>query len=238
MSKLSVIIPTLNESSNAYFPRILESLSTMREIEIIISDGGSTDNTLKLAEYSQVKILSNQTSSRAERLNYGLKEATGEIILLHHPRSLISLEGIEHLLSMTSHLHWGGFTHSFDFRHPLLKFTSWYSNNIRGGISGIIYLDHCIFLKREVLQKFGELPKVDIFEDTILSQILLEKYGKPTILPHLVETSAIRFRTNGIWKQALLNQYLKIKFHLNGNHKKMNELYEKDISLNSKYERK
>lgn len=238
MPKLSVIIPTLNESANPYFPRILESLSTMKEIETIISDGGSTDNTLKLVEGSQVKIVSNQTSSRAQRLNYGLNEVTGDIILLHHPRSLISQGGIEHLFSQASHLHWGGFTHSFDFRHPLLKFTSWYSNNIRGGISGIIYLDHCIFLKREMIQELGELPKVDIFEDTLLCQMLLKKYGKPTILPHIALTSAIRFKTNGIWKQALLNQYLKIKFHLNGDHKKMNELYEKDVSLNSNYEKK
>jgi hypothetical protein len=233
MPKLSVIIPTLNEENNLYFPRILDSFLAFNDVEIIVSDGGSRDNTLSLISSERVKILQKKTSSRAERLNWGMREATGEMILLHHPRSHICHEGIESLLDNYSHLSWGGFTHSFDMNHPLLRFTSWYSNNIRGTVSGIVYLDHCLFLGQRMAMEIGELPPVEIFEDTILSLNLLKRYGRPAILPHRVTTSAVRFRSNGMLKQALMNQYLKIKYLLGADHRKMNEFYERETRLNS-----
>jgi hypothetical protein len=158
------------------------------------------------------------------------------MILLHHPRSLICKEGIEHLMQYRMNLKWGGFLHFFDLDHPILKFTSWYSNYIRGTFSGILYLDHCIFLERSMALSIGKLPSVDIFEDTILSQRLLKTFGKPKILPHKATTSAVRFETNGIYRQSLINQYLKIKFYLGADHRQMNRLYESKTGLNSEYD--
>ncbi|GAB4421765.1 MAG: TIGR04283 family arsenosugar biosynthesis glycosyltransferase [Bacteriovoracaceae bacterium] len=236
MPKLSVVIPTLNEEENPYFIKILESLSGHEEIEVIVSDGGSMDNTFHFCSKFNIKYLSNKTTSRAERINIGIRESSSEMILLQHPRSLISKEGVEYLHQHVTDLSWGGFLHSFDLEHPILKFTSWYSNHIRGGLSGILYLDHCIFLKKSMAISIGELPLVDIFEDTILSHQLLKKFGKPKILPHKVTTSAVRFKTNGIFRQSIMNQYLKIKFHLGANHHQMNKLYEQNTGLNSKYD--
>lgn len=235
MAELSVIIPTLNEEENPYFLKAMNQLSSIRNIEVIVSDGGSTDNTLNIASEFKTTVISNVVSSRAERINLGLAQASAERILLHHPRSIISQEGIESLLGTTCSSSWGGFTHSFDLEHPLLRFTSWYSNNIRGAISGIVYLDHCIFLTREMALTIGKLPAVDIFEDTILSQRLRKSFGAPTILPYKATTSAIRFKTNGVFKQAFMNQILKLKFYLGADHMKMNKYYEKKLPLNSRY---
>ena len=236
MPKLSVVIPTLNEKENPYFLKILESWLGHEEIEVIVSDGGSVDDTFSCCSRFNVKYLSNKTTSRAERINLGIRESSSEMILLQHPRSLVSKEGIKYLLQNATILSWGGFLHSFDLEHPLLKFTSWYSNRVRGSLSGILYLDHCIFLKKTMALSIGDLPSVDIFEDTILSQKLLKKFGKPKILPHKVTTSAVRFRTNGIFKQSLMNQYLKVKFYLGADHRQMNILYERNTGLNSKYD--
>lgn len=236
MPKLSVVIPTLNEEGNPYFLKVLESLSDFKEIEIIVSDGGSADNTSALTNNFNVKYLSSKTSSRAERINSGIKESSSDMILLHHPRSLISKEGIKYLIQNAKQLNWGGFEHSFDLANPLLKFTSWYSNRIRATLAGILYLDHCIFLRKSMAISIGEIPPVDIFEDTILSQKLSKQFGRPTILPYKVTTSAIRFKTNGILRQSIMNQYLKIKFHLGADHSQMNRLYEQNTELNSKYD--
>lgn len=236
MPSLSVIIPTLNEEKNPYFYKILTLLSSYKNIEVIVSDGGSCDETSLLCSKFNVKYLSNKTTSRAERINQGIKHSSNKMILLQHPRSLISNDGVEFLIKNSNKLKWGGFKHSFDLEHPILSFTSWYSNNVRGNLRGIIYLDHCIFLKKSMAVSIGKLPPVDIFEDTILSQKLLEKYGKPKVLSYKVTTSAIRFKTNGIFKQAIMNQLLKIKYYKGADNIEMNKIYEKDLELNAHYE--
>lgn len=236
MPNLSVVIPTLNEEENPYFLQILELFSSFEGAEIIVSDGGSIDNTPTCCSKFNIKYLARKTTSRAERINMGIRESSSDMILLHHPRSFVCKKGVEYLIQNAMNLKWGGFLHSFDFDHPILKFTSWYSNYIRGYLSGILYLDHCIFLKKSMARSIGELPLVDIFEDTILSQKLLKNFGKPRILPHKATTSAVRFKTNGMYRQSLMNQYLKVKFYLGADHRQMNKLYETNTRLNSKYD--
>ena len=58
--KYSIIIPTLNEEKA--LPKLLEQLSDKKyknkySYEIIISDGGSTDNTLTIADQYTDKII-------------------------------------------------------------------------------------------------------------------------------------------------------------------------------------
>lgn len=235
MTKLSIVIPTFNEQKNQYFFNILNLLKKFKEVEIIISDGGSRDETRNICEDYEVIFLENKTSSRAKRIKLGIEAAKSDHVLIHHPRSLIDENGLRYLLENCQKLIWGGFTHAFDKKHPLLAFTSWYSNNVRAKIKGILYLDHCIFINKELFETIRDIPDVDIFEDTIISYKLLEKVGKPQILPFKATTSAVRFKTNGVFKQSFLNQILKIKFLLGFDHKKMNEKYEKNTSLNSKY---
>jgi hypothetical protein len=74
---------------------------------------------------------------------------------------------------------------------------------------------------------------VEIFEDTELSKILLG-FAKPVILEQETITSAIRFVNNGIFKQALLNQYLKIAYYRKVSDKKMNKIYENKLNLNNR----
>jgi GT2 family glycosyltransferase len=234
--KVSVIIPTFNEIKLGFLARILERLATISELEIIVSDGGSTDGTLDLALDFQVNLIKANTSSRAQRLNLGAYEAKAPMLLFHHPRSLLDTKGIEFLKKEGQKLNWGGFTHRFDFDHPLLKFTSWYSNNVRAKISEIYYLDHCIFVKKALFEKVGPIPQVDIFEDTILSLRLKNRGADSRLLPYESLTSAIRFKERGIYKQAILNQFLKWSHYLNVDDKKLNRQYEDKLKLNANYE--
>ena len=213
---LSIIIPTDENEPNSLFPKTLQALAASEDLEIVF-------------------VSKSEVSTRAERLNIGFQKSKGEIVLFHHPRSFVEAEGIQFLINLSKeqnrNLFWGGFTHKFDTDHFLLKFTSWYSNQIRGKRKGIFYLDHCIFFDRRVWKQ--NLPNVEIFEDTILSYYL-QTFTKPVLLPYVSCTSAIRFRQNGIWRQSLLNQLLKIGFHLKFNHKSMNQVYEKNLWLNGK----
>lgn len=206
----------------------------------------SQDDTLAtIQQFPEVEIVETTASNRAQRLNVGIEASRGEYILLHHPATLLpavtALQQAEAALSQDSNQHavWGGFVHSFDMDHWLLRFTSWYSTWVRSR-QGILYLDHCIFATKAALTAVGGVPDMDIFEDTALS-IALRDYSRSVgikqvaIAPGKVITSARRFRDRGIYQQALVNQALKVMYHAKLDPKQMNWLYEGKRPINVSY---
>lgn len=77
MKILSVIIPTYNEE--AYLERALWSVQFADEI--IVIDSLSTDNTLKIAESYNCKIISRQFDNFSNQKNHALTFATGDWVL-------------------------------------------------------------------------------------------------------------------------------------------------------------
>lgn len=239
MPRLSVVLPTYQEEKLGILPKLLESLNFI-EVELLVIDSGSIDSTVDIICSSDiyknfkknVSIIKTNLKKRGEKLKLGFQKSKGEIILFHHPRSILQKDGIIYLLQNENIPDWGGFTHKFDSEHFILKFTSFYSNFIRAQIKNIFYLDHCIFAKKEIL-KLIEIPEVEIFEDTLLSQNL-KGISKSKLLPYYSTTSSIRFHKNGIYFQSVLNQLMKIGFYCKIPFPILNRLYEKSIELNSK----
>jgi len=242
--RISIILPCLNEIRHGYLDRIFANLIAQDgEKEIIAVVSPSDDGTeLVLDEYasrfSEVLVVRSLAQNRAQRLNDGLAVSRGEIILLHHPATLlpefIALDLIKKSLEENTDSVWGAFQHSFDFDHWLLQFTSWYSDRVRVKQKGIVYLDHCPFINRQLLAQIGNIPDLDIFEDTVLSD-RLRKFSKPVLAQGKIITSARRFRQRGIYRHAMLNQVLKICYLLNIDPRSLNRLYEQKSSINVKY---
>jgi hypothetical protein len=230
---------------HGYLERILLNLQYQtgnKEIIFVITPGGDRTEEIirnacaQLELTSMVKILLTDAKNRAQRLNHGIAASTGEFVLLHHPATLLPEI---HALGMIktakeSQCLWGGFHHRFDMEHWLLGFTSWYSNQIRAKCRGIVYLDHCIFCDRQILDRIGNVPDMDIFEDTELSKRLCQ-IAMPSIISGYVTTSARRFRQRGVYKQALLNQMLKVGYQLRLDPQSMNKLYESKTAINTDY---
>ncbi|MCI5071890.1 glycosyltransferase [bacterium] len=230
---ISIIFSCFNEEHNPFFTKALNLYSSMQDIQLICVDGGSRDQTIRIIKkYKNITYFSLANSSRAARLNLGLKHAKGEVIVLHHPRSILSMDAFKQLKNVQSNM-WGGFTHSFDQTGFLYNFTSWYSNTIRFKYRHIVYLDHCIFLHKSFLNHQPLLDDVKIFEDTLLSK-RLKQYSKPILFTALSTTSSIRFKKNGLYKQALLNQVAKILFIMGVQPNTIDKLYERNLNLNSR----
>lgn len=202
-------------------------LSLHQSVETIVVDGGSQDKTNE--RIKNFRVIDLPRSKRGERYNKGIEIARGDVILLVHPRTRLTPEALSLLESRHGTSKWGAFRHSFDWPHPLLRFTSWYSNFVRGR-RGIFYLDHCLYFSADLKAK-ARFPDVPIFEDTYFCAEL-KTHARPELLPLTLKTSAVRFRKNGVIRQSLKNQILKILFHLGASESWMYRVYEKGLWLN------
>ena len=82
MSKISIIIPTINEASN--LPLLLSDLSSIqKEGEIIIVDSGSEDKTIDVANIYGAKVFISKERNRGLQLDIGAKNSEGELSLIH-----------------------------------------------------------------------------------------------------------------------------------------------------------
>ena len=107
--KISIIVPVYNVEE--YLKECLDSLinQTLREIEIICIDDGSTDNSLKiLQEYAQkdnrIKVLTQKNKKQGAARNRGLEIAKGEYIQFVDSDDYISLNACERIYKQCSEL--------------------------------------------------------------------------------------------------------------------------------------
>ena len=83
MSKISIIIPTINEASN--LPLLLSDLSSIqKEGEIIIVDSGSEDKTTDIANIYGAKVYISKEKNRGLQLDIGAKNSKGEWLIFLH----------------------------------------------------------------------------------------------------------------------------------------------------------
>jgi hypothetical protein len=228
---LSVIIPTHQEKSDSWLKQMAVHYPRGNgRIQYLVVDHDTPSILFNSLDRDDFEVVTTHACTRAAKLQLGIERSQGEWVLCHHPRSVIELGGLESLLATTEgRPHWGGFTHSFDKRHWGLAWTSFYSNQVRPRLSSILYLDHCIYFHKSLLDR--PIPDIPIFEDTELCKIL-RRHSRPQRLKHQAVTSCIRFEKNGFWRQAALNQILKIRYYMGSSFQDMNDLYEDKLHLN------
>ena len=84
----SIIIPVFNESSELgnTLKQLSQSLRGNCDIEIILSDGGSTDNSPEIAKYYSCRVISTSTG-RAGQMNAASAQARGDWLVFLHADS-------------------------------------------------------------------------------------------------------------------------------------------------------
>lgn len=83
--KISIIIPTYNEAENIVaLINYLKNNSNNLVVEIIVSDGASSDDTISLAATAGAITFTSPHKGRAAQMNYGASKATGNIFYFVH----------------------------------------------------------------------------------------------------------------------------------------------------------
>ncbi|MEH2052335.1 TIGR04283 family arsenosugar biosynthesis glycosyltransferase [Nostoc sp.] len=201
--KISIIIPAINEAVN-----IKEAITTTQpstNIEVIVVDGGSKDNTVEIAQSLNVKVISS-SPGRAVQMNAGALAASGEILLFLHADSRLPMgfdEMIRTALQQPGSAA-GAFKLRIDASLLSLRWVEW-GVNVRSHFYQMPYGDQAIFLTKEVFQQIGCFPELPIMEDFELMR-RLKRIGRIVIIPTPVVTSARRWLQKGVFKTTLLNQ--------------------------------
>lgn len=205
-SYLSVIIPTLNEERG-----IKETIDAARspDVELIISDGGSTDRTLAIASASGGRIVAGK-KGRALQQNQGAAVARGDVLLFLHADTKLPEQYVEHIFQslMDRQIVLGAFQFDTDLKTPAMKRVAYWAN-LRAAKLRLPYGDQGLFLRREDFFSAGGFPDVPIAEDLHLAREMARR-GRVVIAPAAAVTSARRWKQLGPLRTTLVNTLIAV----------------------------
>jgi rSAM/selenodomain-associated transferase 2 len=201
---ISLIIPTLNEEGCLEDTLLL--LRQQRPHEIIVVDGGSSDATCRLAQAADLVL--HGPRGRAAQMNLGAAHATGDhLVFLHADCSLETgaLGDAERLLRRQDIVA-GCFTmtvRAHGWRYRCIDHCA----TARVRLTGLVYGDQGLFLRRESFLQLGGFPRLAFMEDLFFSQTL-RRHGRIAVSARRIFVSPRRWQRTGVVRQSLRNWLL------------------------------
>ena len=218
---VSIIIPILNEVDN--LPLLFANINDLNSAppQILLVDGGSTDNSIVVAKALINDSFINKQSTiewqiiessagRALQMNAGAAQATGEILLFLHADTQLPITAINDIFLAMQKSEWGRFNVRLDSRQPMLWLVS-SMINWRSRLTSIATGDQAIFINKSLFEQIGGYPKQPLMEDIELCK-RLKGVAKPSCLKTKVITSARRWQQYGTWRTILLMWQLRFDY--------------------------
>jgi rSAM/selenodomain-associated transferase 2 len=214
--RVSIIIPVLNEGETLSAALSDLALNVQNEsAEILIVDGGSSDNTIEIARRCATKFPENALRiigagrGRASQQNSGAGLASGEVLMFLHADTRLPHDGIRRAIDAFegNESEWGRFDVRFDEEDVRMRVIA-QMMNWRSRVTGVATGDQCIFVRRSAFFAAGGFPDQPLMEDIDLST-RLKQISKPICLRDRVTTSARRWRKHGVVRTVLLMWWIR-----------------------------
>lgn len=224
---ISVIIPTYNEAQSIQkLIGYLHKYGSDGLCEIIVSDGGSTDETIAIAKQSGAIVLVSPQKGRAAQMNYGASRASGDIFYFVHADSIPPESFAGDIINAVQQtFDFGRYQTKFDSSGFLLKINAWGTRFnwfvCYGG-------DQTLFITRNLFEGSGgfknELRIMEEYEfcDRLMKQgrykifnktalVSARKYeGRSWLKVQLANRKAVRLFKKGASQEEIVSTYLKM----------------------------
>ena len=209
---VSIIMPALNEASTIaqtlQSARMLETCGL--NIELIVVDGGSQDNTKDVAQPLADHVI-DAPRGRARQMNAGAAKATGDYLMFLHADTRLTTQAATELQhTFTQNPVWGRFDVCIEGQPLMLRVIS-FMMNLRSRLTGIATGDQAIFVRRDVFEALGGFIDQPLMEDIEISK-QLRKRARPACLKGPVMTSGRRWEIHGVWSTMVLMWRLRWRY--------------------------
>lgn len=211
--QLSIIIPTLNEA--AFIGKTLQHIYAYADtqVEVIVVDGGSTDETAVIAQRFPVLWLNAPERGRAVQMNYAAQFAGGDTLFFLHADCLPPIHYCMRIRNaLTNGFPAGSFRYRFDSDRLLLK---WQARCIRLPFLFCRGGDQGLFVRKEAFDAAGGYKShFVVMEDYDLIRTL-RKQARFALLPDEAIVSARKYRHNA-WLKVQIANALAMGMFLSG----------------------
>lgn len=197
----SIIIPTLNEAL-----QIADAIASARALEpteIIVVDGGSTDDTLAAARCADQVLTA--ARGRASQQNTGAAASQGDVLLFLHADCRLEPNGLDQIATALadSRCVGGCFRQRIDAHGVRFRWLE-RGNSLRVELWGLAYGDQGIFVRRDVFDRLGGFPSLTLMEDLFFTK-RLRREGTLALLAGPLHISARRWERQGVFRQTTRN---------------------------------
>ena len=221
---ISVIVPVLNDETS--LTATLREWQSRRseQIELVIVDGGSVDQSKTIAAPLADRVLST-TPGRAHQMNVGAGEATGNYLLFLHADTDVSASAFSALSHIAaSHPgRWGFFHVRLNSGRAVFRLIETLMN-WRARVTSVATGDQCLFVARNLFEREGGYKEIPLMEDVEVCK-RLRKHGTPVIIKQRVSTSARRWEKHGVISTILLMWRLRLAYFMGASPKKLHQQY-------------
>jgi len=213
-NKISIIMPVLNEAKN--LRNILSQLCLSDNEELIVVDGGSTDETLSIAGEFTGKVFQAK-SGRASVMNFGAQKAEGDILLFLHADCILPDNAFLLIREVLGDKNVAAGVFDLGISDPRLRFRIIeFGVNLRTHVTSLLYGDQGMFLSKDVFDSIGGFADIPLMEDIEIS-LRLKKMGKIVFIKSPIKASPRRWLREGVlyttfrdWSIAFSYTFLKI----------------------------
>ncbi len=211
---LSVIVPVLNEADliRGFISHLRDRLPAA---EIVIVDGGSSDDTLLELEAMQAKLnfeIRSAAPGRARQMNAGARAASGEILLFLHVDSRLPEGCAQQMERLLQDPGYAGGCFRLRFPRPARIFrVSDSLGNFAVDLFRIALGDHGIFCRAGAFQACHGYPDIPLMEDADFYRAL-RRAGRVRQLPAAIETSPRRYEACGPFRTTFFYLFILLGY--------------------------